>query len=120
MQVQSLARHSVLRIPHCHNCEFKLQLWLRSDPWPANPICHSAAKNKKTKRIELKGVCHQHALGIILLPFNQNFMAVCACVMVSLHVGVRQISHGGRNLRKRQRKVDVWPDECAKLFLFSP
>ena len=34
----------------------RLQLWLRSDPWPGNSICHEAAKkgkkkNKRTRKI---------------------------------------------------------------------
>ena len=34
-----LARHSGLRIWHCLKLQHRLQLWLRSDPWPGNSIC---------------------------------------------------------------------------------
>ena len=27
-----------------------MKLWLRSDPWPANPICQEAAKTKERKK----------------------------------------------------------------------
>ena len=28
----------------------RLQLWLRSDPWPKNSICHGVAKKKKKSK----------------------------------------------------------------------
>ena len=36
-------------------CE--LQLWVRSDPWPENSICHRAAKKRKGGRKEEITLC---------------------------------------------------------------
>ena len=35
--------------------QLRSQLWLRSDPWPRNSICHGAAKKKKRKKKRVAG-----------------------------------------------------------------
>ena len=35
--------------PALQQLQLKLQLWLRSDPWPGNCICHKVAKKVKNK-----------------------------------------------------------------------
>ena len=49
-QVRSPARHSGLRMWHCHSCSLGLQLHLKSDLWPGNCMCLEAAKKKKKKK----------------------------------------------------------------------
>ena len=59
MQVPSRAWPCGLEIQHCCNwaswvgdlalLQLRLQMWLGSDPWPRNSMCHRAAKKKKTK-----------------------------------------------------------------------
>ena len=46
-QVQSLARHSRLRIWHYCSCSLVAQIYLI--PWPKSSICHGAAKKKKER-----------------------------------------------------------------------
>ena len=39
----------------------RLHLWLRSDPWPGNSICHRVAKKKKriNSKVDLKKSLHK-------------------------------------------------------------
>ena len=49
MQVRSPAWHSGLKDPVLPPLQPRLQLWLRSDPWPGNFICHGEAKNESSQ-----------------------------------------------------------------------
>ena len=52
-QVQSLAQHHGLKDPALLQLWPRSQLWLRSDPWPGNSICHGVViKEKKNKRYQ--------------------------------------------------------------------
>ena len=48
IQDQPLAQQSGLKVLLLQ-LQSRLQLWLRSDPWPRNSICHGTAKNEKKK-----------------------------------------------------------------------
>ena len=54
-QVWSLARHSGLKIWHCHSCNIGSSCSLDSIPGPGTSICHECShkrKEKKKKRIQ--------------------------------------------------------------------
>ena len=44
-----LAWHSGVKDPAVRQLQCRLQMWLRSDPWPRNSICYRVAKKKKRK-----------------------------------------------------------------------
>lgn len=50
MQVRSPALHSGLKDPATPQLWHRSQLQLRSDSWPGNSICHSAARKRKKKK----------------------------------------------------------------------
>ena len=70
-QVQSPAQHSGLLDPAVPWLWLRSQLWLGSDPWPRNSICHRAAKRKKRMPQEMRdtssGLRIHHTLGKPLL-----------------------------------------------------
>jgi len=56
MQVQSLARHGMLRMWCCHSCGLEgcgWKLQLRSDPWSWNSICCGRPKTKTKTQIPI-------------------------------------------------------------------
>ena len=55
MQVQPLAQHSGLKDPALPQVQQRLQLCLKSDPWPGNSICIRAAKKGEKKRKNGRG-----------------------------------------------------------------
>ena len=46
-----LARHSGLKDPELPQLQDWSHLWLRSDPWPGNSICHWVVKLKKEGKV---------------------------------------------------------------------
>ena len=93
-QVRSLARHSGFKDLALLQLQLhrRLQLQLRSDPWPGNSICCGAArKEKKRKKKELTegrlcdwsqaGFLGQHMLNTISvfgeLPVQRAFLKIC-------------------------------------------
>ena len=59
-----LAWHSGVKDPAVRQLQCRLQMWLRSDPWPRNSICYRVAKKKKKerKRPQLTLSLHPHII----------------------------------------------------------
>ena len=55
-QVQAPAWHSGLKDLVLPQLQCRLQLWLISDPWSRNSICHRAAEKEKEKKCPLPGM----------------------------------------------------------------
>ena len=45
--------------PESPQLRLRLQLQLRSDPWPENSMCHGAVKKKKKKKMFCSPICNQ-------------------------------------------------------------
>ena len=53
--------------------QYRLQVWLRSDPWPGSSVCHRMVKKKKSVNYEY----YETVLDFIALAGKSSIQSIC-------------------------------------------